>query len=66
MRTTRDIHHKGTVEIWVDGALQFEADGRLTKGEIVEDVETLAGTRSVLAGATWDGRFRGVAEESSN
>jgi hypothetical protein len=63
MRTTREVHHKGTVEIWVDGALQFEPDVRLTKREIVEDVETLAGTQSVLAGTTWHGRFRGVAEE---
>ncbi len=63
MRTTREVHHKGTVEIWVEGALQFEADVRLTKREIVEDVETLAGTQSVLAGTTWHGRFRGVAEE---
>ena len=63
MRTTREVHHKGTVEIGVEGAFQFEADVRLTKREIVEDVETLAGTQSVLAGTTWDGRFRGVAEE---
>ena len=63
MRTTREGHYGGRVEVWVDGAQQFEADVRLSKREIVDDVEMLAGTQSVLAGTTWDGRFRGVAEE---
>ena len=63
-RTTREVHYKGPAEVWVDGAQQFEADVRLTKREVVEDVETLGGIESVLAGTKWDGRFRGLAEEN--
>jgi hypothetical protein len=64
MRTTREVHYKGPAEVWVDGTQQFEADVRLTKREVVEDVQMLAGTESVLAGTRWDGRFRGLAEEN--
>ena len=64
MRTTREVHYKGPAEVWVDGAQQFEADVRLTKREVVEDVQMLAGTESVLAGTRWDGRFRGLTEEN--
>jgi hypothetical protein len=63
MTTTREVHYKGPAEVWVDGAQQFEGDVRLTKHEVVEDVQTLAGTESVLAGSTWDGRFHGLATE---
>jgi hypothetical protein len=62
-RSTKERHYKGPAEVWVDGAQQFEAEVRLTKREVVEDVQTLAGTESVLAGATWDGRFHGLATE---
>jgi hypothetical protein len=61
-RTTRQVNYAGPVEIWVDGSKQLEAEIRLTKHEIVEDVDTLAGTESVLAGTAWDGRFRGATE----
>jgi hypothetical protein len=46
----------------VDGSKRLEADIRLTKHEIVEDIDTLVGTESLLAGTAWDGRFRGAAE----
>jgi hypothetical protein len=46
----------------MDGSKRFEADIRLTKHEIVEDIDTLAGTETVLAGTAWDGRFRGATE----
>jgi len=59
-RTTREVNYGGPVEIWVDGSKQLEVDIRLTKHEIVEDIDTLAGTESVLAGTAWDGRFRGA------
>ncbi len=62
VRTTRDEHYRGRVEVWVDGSKQLEVEVRLTKREVVEDVETLAGTESVLIGRTWDGRFREVAQ----
>jgi hypothetical protein len=62
-RTTREVNYGGPVGIWVDGTKQFEADIRLTKHEIVEDIDTLAGTESVLAGTAWDGRFRGATEK---
>ncbi len=63
MKRTREVHYKGPAEVWVDGARQFEAEVRLTKREVVEEVQTLAGTESVLAGTTWDGRFHGLATE---
>ena len=62
-RSTKESHHKGSAEVWVDGTQQFEAEVRLTKRDIVEDVQTLAGTESVLAETTWDGRFHGLATE---
>lgn len=62
-RTTNVQHYKGRVDVWVDGAEQFEADVRLTKCEVVEDVETLVGTRSGQVGTTWDGRFRAPSQE---
>ena len=40
---------------------RFEADVHLTKHEVVEEFETLGGAESVLVGASWDGRFRGLA-----
>jgi hypothetical protein len=61
--TTREAHYKGPAEVWVDGVQQFEGEVRLTKRVVVEDVQTLAGTESVLAGTTWDGRFHGLATE---
>jgi hypothetical protein len=61
-RTTREVNYGGLVEIWMDGSKRFEADIRLTKHEIVEDIDTLAGTETVLAGTVWDGRFRGATE----
>ena len=63
MSTTREHHYKGPVGIWVDGAKRYEADVHLTKRDVQEDVETLAGTESVLVGTTWDGRFHGLAQE---
>lgn len=62
-RTTRERHYKGPVEVWVDGTMQFEAEVRLTKSELVEDVETLGGTESVPLRTSWDGRFRGLATD---
>lgn len=59
-RTTREVNYAGSVEIWVEGSKQLEAEIRLTKHEIVENIDTLAGTESILAGTTWDGRFRGA------
>jgi hypothetical protein len=35
-------HYTGPVKVWVDGAQQFEATVRLTKREVVQDVETWA------------------------
>jgi hypothetical protein len=63
-RTTREVHYKGPAEVWVDGVQQFDADLRLTKREVVEDVETLGGIESVLVGTKWDGRFRGLPEKN--
>jgi hypothetical protein len=63
MRTTSEHHYKGPVEVWVDGAQRFEADVRLTKRESVEELETLGGSESVPLTTTWDGRFRGLAQE---
>ncbi len=61
-RTTREVNYAGSVEIWVNGSKQLETEIRLTKHEIVEDIDTLAGTETVLAGTAWDGRFRGAGE----
>ncbi len=63
MRTTREHHYKGPVEVWVDGAQRFEADVHLTKHESVEEFETLGGSESVPLSTTWDGRFHGLAQE---
>jgi len=63
VRTTREHHYKGPAEVWVDGAQRFEADVHLTKHEVVEEFETLGRAESVLLGASWDGRFRGLATE---
>jgi hypothetical protein len=63
MRTTREHHYKGPVEVWVDGAQRLEADVHLTKRESVEEIETLGGTESVSLSTTWDGRFHGLAAE---
>ena len=63
MRTTREHHYKGPVEVWVDGAQRFEADVHLTKRESVEEFETLGGSESVPLSTTWDGRFHGLAQE---
>ena len=63
MRTTREHHYKGPVEVWVDGAQRFEADVHLTKSESVEEFETLGGSESVPLATTWDGRFHGLAQE---
>jgi hypothetical protein len=60
---TREHHHKGPVEVWVDGAQRFEAEVRLTRRESVEEVQTLRGTESVVSPTTWDGRFRGVGQD---
>jgi hypothetical protein len=59
----REHHYKGPVEVWVDGAQQFEADVHLTKRESVEEFETLGGSESVPLSTTWDGRFHGLAQE---
>ena len=63
MRTTREHHYKGPVEVWVDGAPRFEADVHLTKRESVEEFETLGGSESVPLATTWDGRFHGLTQE---
>ena len=63
MRTTREHHYKGPVEVWVDGVQRFEADVHLTKRESFEEFETLVGTESVALSTTWDGRFHGLAHE---
>jgi len=63
VRTTREHHYKGPVEVWVDGAQRFEADVHLTKRESVEEFETLGGSESVPLATTWDGRFHGLAQE---
>ena len=63
MRTTREHHYKGPVEVWVEGAQKFEADVHLTKRQSVEDFETLVGIESVVLSTTWDGRFHGLAQE---
>jgi hypothetical protein len=63
VRTTRESHYKGPVEVWVDGAQRFEADVHLTKRESVEEFETLGGSESVPLATTWDGRFHGPAQE---
>jgi hypothetical protein len=63
VRTTREHHYKGPVEVWVDGAQRFEADVHLTKRESVEEFETLGGSESVPLSTTWDGRFHGLAQE---
>ena len=63
MRTTREHHYKGPVEVWVDGAQKFEADVHLTKSQSVEEFETLVGIESVVLSTTWDGRFHGLAHE---
>ncbi len=62
-RTTREHHYKGPVEVWANGTLQFESEVRLTKSEVVEDVETFGGTQSVPFRTSWDGRFRGLATD---
>ncbi|HWT82677.1 MAG TPA: hypothetical protein VN648_28180, partial [Candidatus Methylomirabilis sp.] len=51
------------MEVWVDGAKRIEADAHLTKREVVDQVETLGGTGTVGGGASWDGRFHGLAKE---
>jgi hypothetical protein len=63
VRTTRERHYKGPVEVWVDAAERFEADVHLTKRESVEEFETLGGSESVPLSTTWDGRFHGLAQE---
>jgi hypothetical protein len=63
VRTTREHHYKGPVEVWVDGAQRFEADVHLTKRESVEEFEPLGGSDSVPLAATWDGRFHGLDQE---
>ncbi len=63
MRTTREHHYKGPVEVWVDGAQRFEADVHLTKRESVEEFETLGGSESVPLPTTWAGRFHGLAQQ---
>ena len=63
MRTTREHHYKGPLEVWVDGAHKSEADVHLTKRQSVEEFETLVGIESVVLSTTWDGRFHGLAQE---
>lgn len=63
VRTTKEHHYQGFVEVWVDGARQFEAGVRLTKHESIEEIETLGGTDFVPLSTTWDGRFRGLTKE---
>lgn len=63
MRTTKVHHYKGHVAVWVDGAQRFDAHVRLTKRDFLKDVETLAGTETVLDETSWDGRFQGLAYE---
>jgi hypothetical protein len=60
---TREHHYKGPVEAWVDDDRRFEGEIHLTRRESVEETETLRGIESVVVPATWDGRFRGVAQE---
>ena len=62
-RHVREQHYRGTVEVWVDGAKRIDADAHLTKREVVDQVETLGGTGTVRGGASWDGRFHGLAKE---
>ena len=52
VRTTRERHYKGPVEVWVDGAKKFEADVHLTKSQSVEEFETLVGIESVASDAS--------------
>ena len=63
MRTTREHHYKGPVEVWVDGAQRFEVDAHLTNRESVEEFETSGGSESVPSTTAWDGRFHGLAQE---
>ena len=60
---TREHHYKGPLEVWVEGAQRFEAETHLTRRESVEEIQTLGGMESVVVPTTWDGRFRGVAQE---
>ena len=62
-RHVTEHHYRGTVEVWVDGAKRIEADAHLTKREVVEQVEKLGGIATVGSGASWDGRFHGLAKE---
>jgi hypothetical protein len=62
-RHVREHHYRGTVEVWVDGTKRIEADAHLTTREVVDEVETLGGAGTVRGGASWDGRFHGLAKE---
>ena len=61
MRTTTVHHYNGHVAVWVNGAHRFDAHVRLSRRDLLNEFETLAGTETVLDGTSWDGRFQGLA-----